>query len=73
MSNSIWEYQIVKAESSDAFLVSMNTAGREGWEAISGAYGVGESTRVSLGQGMPVSTKTGASMWIALLKRRLKD
>jgi len=69
----MWEYQIVKAESSDAFLVSMNTAGREGWEAISGAYGVGESTRVSLGQGMPVSTKTGASMWIALLKRRLKD
>lgn len=69
----MWEYQIVKAESSGAFLVSMNAAGRENWEAISGAYGVSESTKVSLGHGMPVSTRTGVSMWVALLKRRLKE
>jgi len=68
----MWEYQIVKAESSDAFLASMNIAGREGWEAISGGYGAGESTKVSLGHGMPVSTKVGASMWTALLKRPAK-
>ena len=69
----MWEYQIVKAENSDAFLILMNTAGREGWEAISGAYGIGESTKVALGQGMPVSTRTGASMWVALLKRKVED
>ncbi len=68
----MWEYQIVKAESSEAFITSMNSAGREGWEAISGAYGAGESTKVSLGHGMPVSTKLGASMWIALMKRAAK-
>jgi hypothetical protein len=45
-----WEYQIVRADSAEAFLASLNVLGAEGWEAISGGYGAGESKKVSLGQ-----------------------
>jgi hypothetical protein len=65
----VWEYRIVKADTADAFEAALNAAGAEGWEAISGSYGMGESKRVSLGHGMPVSTQAGASAWTALMKR----
>jgi hypothetical protein len=64
-----WEYQLVKAETSDAFQAALNAAGLDGWEAVSGGYGVGETTKVSLGQGMPASTRTGAPLWSAIMKR----
>jgi len=65
----VWEYRIVRAEAVEAFEAALNAAGVEGWEAISGAYAVGESKKVSLGQGMPVSTQIGAATWTALMKR----
>ena len=69
-----WEYQIVRADSVENFFQSsLNRLGSEGWEAISGAYGVGESKNVSLGQGMPPSVRAGASTWVALMKRTLPD
>ena len=64
-----WEYRIVRAETVDAFESALNAAGAEGWEAISGAYAVGESKKVALGHGMPLSTQVGASTWTALMKR----
>jgi hypothetical protein len=67
-----WEYQIVKAESADAFVSSLNALGGEGWEAISGTYTIGESKRVTLGQGMPSSLAVGASMWVAIMKRAVE-
>jgi hypothetical protein len=66
-----WEYQVVKSESSDAFLAALNALGGDGWEAISGGFGMGESKRVSLGQGMPMQTAAGAPMWLAVVKRAL--
>lgn len=69
MQNNRWEYRIVQAAALAEFETALNAAGAEGWEAISGAYAVGETTRVSLGQGMPLSTKAGAPTWTALMKR----
>ena len=66
---TIWEYRIVRAETVDAFESALNSAGAEGWEAISGAYAIGESKKVALGHGMPVSTQAGAATWTALMKR----
>ena len=66
-----WEYQIVRVDSTEAFLASLNVLGAEGWEAISGGYGAGESKKVSLGQGMPLSTMAGAPAWVAVMKRVL--
>ena len=68
-----WEYQIVRADKGDDFLASLNKLGGEGWEAISGGYTIGESKMVTLGQGMAPSKAAGAPMWVALLKRTLKD
>lgn len=65
----IWQYQILKAETAAEFEVVLNAAGAEGWEAVIGGYATGESTKVSLGQGMPASTKIGASVWTAAMKR----
>jgi hypothetical protein len=67
-----WEYQIVKAESADAFQGALNNLGAEGWEAISGTYTIGESKRVTLGQGMPSSLAVGTPMWAAVMKRVIK-
>jgi hypothetical protein len=67
-----WEYQIVKSDTAENFQIALNTQGREGWEAISGAFMLGEPRRVSLGQGMPVSTSAGTPMWAATMKRALK-
>jgi hypothetical protein len=64
-----WEYRIVKADAADAFEAALNAAGAEGWEAISGSYGAGESNKVSLGHGMPTTTQAGAAVWAALMKR----
>jgi hypothetical protein len=69
----MWEYQIVKADSSETFLSSLNNLGHAGWEAISGSYGIGESKKVSLGHGMPVSTLAGIPMWVAVMKRTVND
>jgi len=65
----VWEYRIVKADTADAFEAALNAAGAEGWEAISGSYGAGESKKVSLGHGMPTTTQAGAPVWTAVLKR----
>ena len=46
-----------------------NAAGADGWEAVSSGYSAGESKKVSLGHGMPLSTAIGASQWSALMKR----
>ena len=54
-----WEYQVVKAESSENFQTSLNALGGEGWEAISGGYMIGEPRRVTLGQGMAPSMAAG--------------
>ena len=59
----------MRADCSEAFQTSLNALGADGWEAISGSYGVGESKKVSLGQGMPLSTTVGAPMWVVLMKR----
>jgi hypothetical protein len=67
-----WEYQIVKADIADTFQAALNTLGAEGWEAVSGGFTIGENKKVSLGQGMPLSTAVGAPMWIAIMKRAVK-
>lgn len=64
-----WEYRMVQAEAAAPFEAALNAAGAEGWEAVSGAFGMGESKRVSLGQGMPVSTQAGTATWSAVMKR----
>jgi hypothetical protein len=64
-----WEYRIIKAETEESYERALNAAGAEGWEAVSSGYSVGESKKVSLGQGMPLSTAIGASQWSALMKR----
>lgn len=66
-----WEYQIVKAETCDAFRAALNALGADGWEAISGAYMLGEPKRTALGHGMPLTTTPGAPMWTATMKRAL--
>ena len=66
-----WEYQIVRSDTAETFVVALNKLGLEGWEATAGSYAAGESTKVSLGQGMPASTKIGASTWLALMKRNI--
>jgi hypothetical protein len=68
-----WEYQIVRADTVENFLSSLNKLGSEGWEATSGAYAAGESKKVSLGQGMPPSVAVGALAWVALMKRSLPE
>jgi hypothetical protein len=68
-----WEYQLVSADTVEDFQSSLNKLGREGWEAISGAYGAGESRKVSLGQGMAPSMKVGALAWVALMKRSIVE
>lgn len=59
----------MKADTAEAFEAALNAAGAEGWEAISGGYGAGESKKVSLGQGMPTTTQAGAAVWTALMKK----
>ena len=66
----VWQYRIVRGEAAEAFVAALNQAGAEGWEAISGGYGLGESKKMSLGHGMPTTTQAGASAWTALMKRR---
>jgi hypothetical protein len=68
-----WEYQIVRADTVETFQSSLNKLGSEGWEATSGTYGVGESKKVSLGQGMAPSMAVGASTWVALMKRAIPN
>jgi hypothetical protein len=68
-----WEYQIVRADTVENFQSSLNKLGSEGWEATSGAYAAGESTKVSLGQGMAPSIRIGAPTWVALMKRPIPD
>ena len=67
-----WEYQITKADTSEAFQASLNKLGADGWEAISGTYAVGETKKVVLGQGMAPSLAVGAPMWVAVMKRAIK-
>ena len=64
-----WEYRIIKADTEELYERALNAAGAEGWEAVSSSYAAGESKRVSLGHGMPLSTAIGASQWAALMKR----
>jgi hypothetical protein len=64
-----WEYQVLRADTVENFQSSLNKLGSEGWEATSGTYAIGESKKVSLGQGMAPSIAVGASMWVALMKR----
>jgi hypothetical protein len=73
MAQIKWEYQIVRADVIETFQSALNKLGGEGWEAISGAYAVGESKKVSLGQGMAPSMTVGAPTWVALLKRVIPD
>jgi len=67
-----WEYRVARADTVENFETALNQLGLEGWEAISGNYAVGESKRVSLGQGMPLSTAAGAPTWAALMKRMIQ-
>ena len=67
-----WEYKVITADTSENFQASLNILGSEGWEAISGAYMIGEPKRASLGHGMPMTTSAGAPMWAATMKRALK-
>ena len=64
-----WEYRLVRLEAADAFESALNKSGAEGWEAISCSFTIGESKKVSLGHGMPVSTQVGLPVWSALMKR----
>ena len=64
-----WEYRLIRAETDELYERALNAAGAEGWEAVSSGYSIGESKKVSLGQGMPLSTTIGASQWSALMKR----
>ncbi len=66
-----WEYRIIKADQEEAYERALNAAGAQGWEAVSSSYSAGESKRVSLGHGMPLSTAAGAAQWAALMKRPL--
>ena len=66
-----WEYQIVRADTVENFQIALNKLGSEGWEATTGTYALGESKKVSLGQGMPSSMAVGASVWVALMKRAI--
>lgn len=68
-----WEYRVVREEKSETFQSVLNTLGSEGWEAVSGQYGIGESHKVTLGQGMPSSMAVGAPTWTALMKRGLAN
>jgi hypothetical protein len=68
-----WEYQILRADTVENFQTSLNKLGSEGWEATSGVYAAGESKKVSLGQGMPLSMTVGASTWVALMKRPIPN
>jgi hypothetical protein len=68
-----WEYQILRANTVENFQTSLNKLGSEGWEATSGVYAAGESKKVSLGQGMPLSMTVGASTWVALMKRPIPN
>jgi hypothetical protein len=67
-----WEYRLVRTETAEAFEVAVNASGAEGWEAVSGGFSIGETKKVSLGQGMPVSTHAGTPIWSALMKRARK-
>jgi hypothetical protein len=66
-----WEYCVVKSETVEAFQAALNAAGVEGWEAIFGSYAAGENKKVSLGHGMPLSTRAGEATWSAVMKRPL--
>jgi hypothetical protein len=68
-----WEYRLIKAETDELYERALNAAGAEGWEAVSSGYSIGESKKVSLGQGMPLSTAIGASQWSALMKRPVRE
>ena len=68
-----WEYQIARADTVENFQSLLNRFGSEGWEAISGAYSIGESKKVTLGQGMAPSMAVGAPTWSALMKRPILD
>ncbi len=67
-----WEYRVVRADTVENFEIALNLLGIEGWEAMSGNYAVGESKKVSLGQGMPLSMTAGAPTWAALMKRSVQ-
>lgn len=68
-----WEYQILRADTVENFQSALNKLGVDGWEAISGAYSIGESKKVTLGQGMAPSIAVGAPMWAALMKRPISN
>ena len=55
-----WEYRIINAATAELYEQALNAAGADGWEAVSSSYAAGESKKVSLGQGMPLSTAVGA-------------
>jgi hypothetical protein len=67
-----WEYQIARAPTVESFQDLLNKLGADGWEAISGAYAIGESKKVTLGQGMTPTMTAGAPLWVAIMKRALK-
>jgi hypothetical protein len=60
---------MISADTAELYEKALNAAGAEGWEAVSSSYAAGESKKVALGYGMPLSTATGASQWSALMKR----
>jgi hypothetical protein len=64
-----WEYQLLTAETGEAFQSVLNRAGADGWEAVFGGFAVGASSKISLGQGMPLMTKAGVPAWTAVMKR----
>jgi hypothetical protein len=64
-----WQYRMISAETAELYEKALNAAGAEGWEAVSSGYAAGESKKVSLGHGMPLSTAIGAAQWSALMKR----
>jgi hypothetical protein len=64
-----WQYRMISAETAELYEKALNAAGADGWEAVSSGYAVGESKKVSLGHGMPLSTAIGAAQWSALMKR----
>ncbi|HET9395295.1 MAG TPA: hypothetical protein VFO36_04500 [Nitrospiraceae bacterium] len=64
-----WEYRIIKADTEELYERALNAAGAQGWEAVSSGYAIGESKKVSLGHGMPLSTAIGVAQWSALMKR----
>ena len=68
-----WEYRIIKADTEELYERALNAAGAQGWEAVSSSYSAGESRKVSLGHGMPLSTAVGATQWAALMKRPVRE